>query len=258
MTALCDSMTKVTLDSKEWVALLSSFGTKIEDIELTVSANKISYLVSHSTHAVRFNKTYSTGIESTGFLVFTDLKNTKAFLNKSKGDVTISQMRNRIVLQNGKKSMTLPVHSCNSSQLSQTISKLLIDCEEKDWALFGKKTVLDNHADANLSELVDSLSVAKGLNKDSDYTMKFNAEENELLLQVRKTGGVSFSCYVNTENSDGGNSTVSSSFGSWLLDALSSLKGNHTSRIHLGDSTPIIIEQNGDGWDTTLLIIDQE
>tara|TARA_R110002051_G_scaffold312065_1_gene386924 strand:+ start:504 stop:1286 length:783 start_codon:yes stop_codon:yes gene_type:complete len=251
------AMTKVSLDSKEWLSLLSSFGTKIDDIELTVSTNKISYLVSDKTHAVRYYKTYADGITNTGKLVFTDLKNVKAFLSKSSGDVTISQMRNKIVLQNGKKSMTIPVHSCNSSQLSQTISKLLVDCENTGWILFGKKTNLDNHADANFSELVNSLSVAKGLNKDSDYFIKFNAEENELALQVKKTGDASFLCYVNTENSEGTNDTITSSFGSWVLDALSSLE-HGTSRFHFGNSTPLLVRQEGDTWEKTILIIDQE
>lgn len=252
-------MVKVILDAKEWISLLSSFGTLINDVELNVTENEIDYLTAHSTHAIRYSKHYGDAIKDTGKIAFTDLKNTMAFLKKSKGDVTVSQLSNKIVIQNQKKSINIPSYECKSSQLSQTLSQLLVNSEAERWEKFGRKTILNCHANADFAELVSSLSVAKGLDKESDYLIKFNAEENELALQVKKTGGVSFTCYVNTTDSEGGNETVSSSFGQWLLDALSCVeKGN--ARFHLGSGTPLIIVQDDDEglWEKTILIIDQE
>ena len=250
-------MVKVVLDAKEWISILSSFGSLIEDVEINATENELDYLVGHSTHAVRYNKIYGDAIKNTGRIAFTDLKNTMAFLKKSKGDVTISQLSNKIVIQNQKKSISIPSYECKSSQLSQTLSRLLVESEENNWEKFGRKVVLNCHADADFTELVSSLSVAKGLNKESDYLIKFNAEENELALQVKKTGGIAFTCYVNTTNSEGGNGTVSSSFGQWLLDALSCLSEGEA-QFHLGSGTPLIIIQEGEDWERTVLIIDQE
>ena len=250
-------MVKVVLDAKEWVDVLSSFGGIISDIEINATDSGLDYLVGHSTHAVRYSKSYEGAVKATGRIAFTDLKNTMAFLKKSKGDVTISQLSNKIVIQNQKKSISIPSYECKSAQLSQTLSRLLVESEENGWEKFGRKVVLNCHAEADFSELISSLSVAKGLDKESDYLIKYNAEEDELALQVKKTGGISFTCYVNTTNSEGVNSTVTSSFGKWLLDALSCLS-NGNSQFHLGNGTPLIILQEGDDWERTILIIDQE
>ena len=209
-------MVKVVLDAKEWVDVLSSFGGIISDIEINATDSGLDYLVGHSTHAVRYSKSYEGAVKATGRIAFTDLKNTMAFLKKSKGDVTISQLSNKIVIQNQKKSINIPSYECKSAQLSQTLSRLLVESEENGWEKFGRKVVLNCHAEADFSELISSLSVAKGLDKESDYLIKYNAEEDELALQVKKTGGISFTCYVNTTNSEGVNSTVTSSFGKWF------------------------------------------
>lgn len=250
-------MVKVVLDAKEWINILSSFGDIITDVEINATDEGLKYLVGHSTHAIRYSKTYEEAVKVTGMITFTDLKNTMAFLKKAKGDVTISQLSNKIVIQNQKKSINIPSYECKSSQLSHTLSRLLVESEENNWEKFGRKVQLNCHAEADFSELISSLSVAKGLDKESDYLIKYNAEEDELALQVKKTGGISFICYVNTLNSQGINGTVSSSFGKWLLDALSCLS-NGNSQFHLGNGTPLIILQDGDGWERTVLIIDQE
>ena len=80
-------MVKVVLDAKEWISILSSFGSLIEDVEINATENELDYLVGHSTHAVRYNKIYGDAIKNTGRIAFTDLKNTMAFLKKSKGDI---------------------------------------------------------------------------------------------------------------------------------------------------------------------------
>ena len=66
-------MVKVVLDAKEWISILSSFGSLIEDVEINATENELDYLVGHSTHAVRYSKVYDDAIKDTGRIAFTDL-----------------------------------------------------------------------------------------------------------------------------------------------------------------------------------------
>ncbi len=257
-TAHCDSMGKAILSSKEWLSLLGSVGERIEDVKLVLNkSGTMEYDVAHSSHYIHYKKTYPKAVKESGHLTFTDLKKTKTFLKKCKSDVTIQQSATRLSLKCGSMKMTLPILDCKSTQLAPTLSKLTLNAKNGQWGSFGRGT-FTTHGETSFSDLIDGANIAKSLSADSDFLIKANADEKELVLHAYKQGGAAIICTATIENAQGPNHTVSSSFGPWLLSCLSVLEPNIKSTFHCGDSTVLAVEQSGEGWERTIVVIDQQ
>ena len=251
-------MSKAVLESKEWLSLLSSIGERMEDVKLVLNkSGTIEYDAAHSSHYIHYKKTYPDAVKESGNIVFTDLKKAKTFLKKCKGDVTIQQSATRLSLKSGTMKMTLPILDCKSTQLAPTLSKLTLKAKNGQWGAFGRG-VFTTHGETNFSDLIDGANIAKSLSADSDFLIKANADEKELVLHAFKKGGAAIICTVTIENAQGPNHTVSSSFGPWLLSCLSILDPKVKSTFHCGESTVLAVEQSGEGWERTIVVIDQQ
>ncbi len=258
MKASCDTMTKVILDSKVWVNLLSSLGENITDVVINASApSTIEYHAAHSTYYVHYKVTHENSVKRGGNLTITDMKKTLTFLKNCKGDVTVQQSVSKLSLKCNNKKMTIPLLNCKSAQLAPTMSSLVENSRKGQWIGFGRGT-FTTHGTVNFGDLIDGAKIAKSLSVNSEFLIKSNAEEKELILHAFKTGGTSIICNTEIKDAQGPNHTTSSSFGSWLLGCLTMLDGNVDSTIHCGDSMVLAIEQSGEGWERTIIVLDQD
>jgi|TARA_R110002020_G_scaffold197254_1_gene398314 hypothetical protein len=251
-------MSKAVLESKEWLNLLGSIGERMEDVKLVLNkSGTIEYDAAHSSHYIHYKGTYPDAVKESGNLVFTDLKKAKTFLKKCKGNVTIQQSATRLSLKSGTMKMTLPILDCKSTQLAPTLAKLTLKAKNGKWGTFGRG-VFTTHGETDFSDLIDGANIAKSLSADADFLIKANADEKELVLHAFKKGGAAIICTATIENAQGPNHTVSSSFGPWLLSCLSILNPKVKSTFHCGDSTVLAVEQSGEGWERTIVVIDQQ
>ena len=258
MKAFCDTMTKVILETKLWMKLLSSLGDNITDVVINASTpNVLEYHAAHSTHYVHYKTTHENSVKRGGNLTITDMKKTLTFLKNCKGDVTMQQSASKLSLKCENKMMSIPILNCKSAQLAPTMSSLVEKSRKGHWVSFGKGT-FTTHGTVDFSDLIDGAKIAKSLSVNSDFLIKANAEEKELILHAFKTGGTSIICNTELKNAQGPNHTISSSFGSWLLGCLTMLDGNVESTIHTGDSMVLAIEQSGEGWERTIIVLDQD
>ena len=84
--------------------------------------------------------------------------------------------------------MTLPILDCKSTQLAPTLSKLTLKAKNGQWGAFGRG-VFTTHGETNFSDLIDGANIAKSLSADSEFLIKANADEKELVLHAFKKGG---------------------------------------------------------------------
>ncbi|MAR83897.1 MAG: hypothetical protein CMF55_03795 [Legionellales bacterium] len=230
----------------------------MEDVKLVLNkSGTIEYDAAHSSHYIHYKGTYPDAVKESGNLVFTDLKKAKTFLKKCKGNVTIQQSATRLSLKSGTMKMTLPILDCKSTQLAPTLAKLTLKAKNGKWGTFGRG-VFTTHGETDFSDLIDGANIAKSLSADADFLIKANADEKELVLHAFKKGGAAIICTATIENAQGPNHTVSSSFGPWLLSCLSILNPKVKSTFHCGDSTVLAVEQSGEGWERTIVVIDQQ
>ena len=252
-------MVKVVLDAKVWKSILSSIGDRMEDVRIVASSDDyIEYDAALSTHYIHYKQKHDDAVKAAGNLTFSDMKKTNAFLSKSKGDVIVSELNNKLVMQNGSKKISIPVQSCKTAQLAPTMSRLVLECETGQWRKFGRNTELSTHGKVLFSDLIDGANIAKSLSVDSEFQIKANAEESEIVLHAYKRGGSALTCSADVQDAEGPNHTIVSSFGSWLLSALSVLDNKTLSTFHCGDAAPLIVVQSGEDWERKVVVIDQE
>jgi len=245
---------------------LSGVNEAVKDLKIEVKGGEnphLSYSFAAMTHYFEAKDGIPEAVvKADGELIFSDIPKAIAFLKKSKGDVLVKQMlNNRLSIASGKKKITIPCFEVNSSQLVGKYSRLLDACEKSGGVQFSTAT-LSLCANFQMKEIKDIASMAKLIPKDADYKVQANATENEMMVKVSKGGNASLFANADLEDTEGGEGTITSSFGHWLLPCLMML-GDGKTKIYMGNGTPLILNQGvhedyDGGSSRTLVVIDQE
>ena len=245
---------------------LSAVNDAVKDLKIEVKGGEnpsLSYSFAAMTHYLEVTDDIPEAVvKNDGELIFSDIPKKIAFLKKSKGDVVVKQMlNNRLSIASGKKKITIPCFEVNSSQLVGKYSRLL-DAGEKSGGVQFSTAVLSLGARFNMKEIKDIASMGKLIPKDAEYKVQANATENEVMVKVSKGGNASLFATADLEDTEGGEGTITSSFGHWLLPCLM-MMNDGKAKMYMGDGTPLILNQGVDenhdgGFSRTLVVIDQE
>lgn len=263
-------MPLVTLNAKEWLKHLVPL-IELPDVVIRYGygggtgkgieypAESIEYTVAFNTHYYNCSEVYPTGIQGAGSLTFSDIPKAVAFLKKCKtDDVTIKNSHgNRLMIQCGRKKMSIPCYDSITQQKVPTFQNLVNEMKKpayaKECSYFGG-VALTQGGEIRMNDILDIASLGKLVAKDSDFEVKMNQQEGEFAVKAFKTNSTSM--FVSTELSfgEGADGTVTSNFGAWLLPCLNLLDKDIDTNVNMGNGTVLVAQQAN----KLLVVIDQE
>jgi len=249
-------MTKVNMNRKQLLDFLSEFGKNTEDLRIkfddkhmTASVAFISYYLSKTREVVGV-------VGESGNLDITELVKVRQFLKAAKDDVVnISQTGSAKTLNItcGSSKITMPTSSTIISAAKATLfEKLIEEAETSKWTKF-HSCDLNVSGTITLDEL-STVSKMRGiLNSSPIFKITANPSENEFLISSGKRHETKLFTTLELRDSTGPvTGSVSSTYGSWLMDSIALLGGGEAT-IHIGEATIIALEKDDD----LLVIVDQ-
>jgi len=247
-------MTKVTIDRKQLLDFLSSFGKGVTDIRMSCAGNRITVEVGFATYYLRKQLTGVT-VEEEGIIHIALLEKALAFLKASKQDnVTLRQVKEvkPLHMEAGGNKLQLPsTDDITSAAKTVVVRTLLEKASKQGWSKFAEDE-LTVHATLKTKDLI-SLAGMKGLlAKDSLFKMRIHCGEGDFGIVAGKAATGRLFTTLPALDTDGPNATVETYFGDWLPICLQYLDDGQA-RIHMGDNTLVIFEQN----DTLLMIVNE-
>ena len=247
-------MTKLTVDRKNLLDYLTSFGKGVTDVRMSCAGNRLTVEVGFATYYLRKQLVGAT-IEDEGIIHIALLEKAIAFLKASKQDsVTLRQTAETkpLHMEAGGNKLQLPsTDDITTAAKTVVVRALLEKASAQGWSKFADDE-LSVHATLKTKDLI-SLAGMKGLlAKDSMYKMRIHCGEGEFGIVAGKAATGRLFTTLPALDTDGPNATVQTHFGEWLPTCLQFLDDGET-RLHMGDDTLVIFEQQN-----TLLMIFNE
>lgn len=247
-------MTKVTINRKDLLDFLSSFGKGVTDVRMSCAGNRLTVEVGFSTYYLR-KQLVGASVEEEGFIHIALLEKATAFLKASKQtSVTLRQSSETkpLHMEAGGNKLQLPsTDDITSAAKTVAVRALLEKSSANGWSSFAEDE-LSVHATLKTKDLT-SLAGMKGLlANDSLYKMRIHCGEGEFGIVAGKAATGRLFTTLPALDSDGPNATVETHFGDWLPTCLQFLDDGEA-RLHMGDDTLVIFEQQN----TLLMIINE-
>ena len=253
-------MPTLVLDKDELLSHIGQFPQNINDLRLDLSEDTqvMTYAVGYQTHYLRVKKTLSSGIEKAGSIIISDLDKLVAFVKKCKGQVKLKQMSNgkTLYVSCGNLKMNLPITDCKSTQMLPNFDKLVKNAEADNWRSFGVDNY-DVHGITNLKDFNSISSLKRLIANNSDFKITANADAGEISVAVGKEHDVKIFATSTLDDSEGPVHSVYSNFGPWLMPCLG-LVSPSPAKVHFGQATGLVVEQEGSNEERLLIIIDQQ
>jgi|8_EtaG_2_1085327.scaffolds.fasta_scaffold05230_1 hypothetical protein len=255
-------MVEVNIKTKQAQRFLSSFGSNVDDLKVTIKDGVMEASIAFQTHFFKkkraiedFTTLNPSKAKADGVLNISELTKVSQFVKSCKTDtIKLKQTGSGKTLYviSGTSKLQLPVSATIiSSSKSHLVEKLLTASAEAQWESFNKSELTTSGSVA----ISDVLSVTKMkgiLSSNPSFKVTGNAGEKEFAISAGKTHEARL--FTTTELVDpiGPNASVQSHFGPWLMESLGLLTGA-TATVHMGETSPIIFRQNDD----LLLVVDQ-
>lgn len=251
-----DNMTKIQIDRKQLLDFLSDFGKNTEDLRIKFADGKMTASVAFISHYLSKTRKVEGSILEAGTLDITELVKVRQFIKAAKSDlVTIRQTGSAKTLNItcGSSKISMPTSSTIVSAAKAVLFQKLIDeAVESKWTKF-HSCDLNTSGVITLDEL-STVSKMRGiLNSTPIFKITANPSENEFLISSGKRHETKLFTTLELRDSTGPvTGSVSSTFGSWLMDNIA-LLGKGEATIHMGEATIIALEKDDD----LLVIVDQ-
>lgn len=260
-------MTKLEMDRKKAVSLLSSFGENVKDLKLVLRKGTLTIEVGSSQYYL-IRKIQLTDMSKTkhtdGIIDITALHQTIQFMKKAKGDtVTIEQSGKgkTLYIKSGKTKLQYPTYeTVVSHSKTRLFGQIVKDAVKNMWSVWSKQQLpIELHGTVDISELKTVASM-KGIIGLTSIKVKGNAEEKEFNIQAGKAHSGKLQITVDLIDPDGPRTNIESFFGPWFMECIGLLDDAPAS-VHFGEGTIIAFEQHNTSqnplMNTLLIIIDQ-
>ena len=244
-------MTKISVNRKNLLTLLSSFGTTVGDIRLQAKSVEGGGLligsVGYYTHYLRLTTTCD--IESAGSFAISDINAARAFLKTGKEDtMTLHQegQGKMLYLTCGNAKIHLPGKGTIDSHAHvATIEKLLTGAVKDNWVKWGERT-LSCSASLNSTSTQEVISIHTVLGESPLYTADFYPNQSEIIVKAGKKSKGRMFVTVPLENVKGPEHKVTSVFGANFPINLRALPSGELT-LYMGEDAPIILLHEGTG-----------
>ena len=247
-------MTKLTIDRKQLLDFLTSFGKGVTDVRMSCAGNRITVEVGFATYYLRKQLTGAT-VDEEGIIHIALLEKATAFLKASKQNSVTLRQTNEVKplhMEAGGNKLQLPsTDDITSAAKTVVVRSLLEKASKGGWSKFADDD-LSVHATLKTKDLI-SLAGMKGLlAKDSLYKMRIHCGEGEFGIVAGKAATGRLFTTLPALDTDGPNATVQTHFGEWLPTCLQFLDDGNA-RIYMGEDTLVIFEQQN----TLLMIVNE-
>ena len=247
-------MTKITVERKDLLTFLTSFGKGVTDARMSCSGNRLTIEVGFANYYLRKQMTGAT-VDEEGFIHIALLEKAIAYLKASKQDkVSLRQAAETkpLHIEAGGNKLQLPsTDDILSAAKTVVVRKLLENSSSSGWSSFAGDE-LNVHGDVMTTDLI-SLAGMKGvLAKDSQFKLRAHCGEGEFGIVAGKAATGRLFTTLPFMDNDGPSATISTHFGDWLPVCLQYLDIGKA-RVHMGDETLVIFEQKN----TLLMIVNE-
>ena len=248
-------MTKLSINRKQLLGFLSEFG-KAEDLRIHFDDKSMTASVAFISHYITKTREVDGEVKENGNLDITELVKVRQFLKAAKDDVVnISQTGSAKTLNItcGSSKISMPTSSTIVSAAKASLfEKLIEEAEASEWTKF-HSCDLSVSGVITLDELATVSKMRGILNSSPIFKITANPSENEFLISSGKRHETKLFTTLELRDSTGPvTGSVSSTYGSWLMDSIALLGGGEAT-IHIGEATIIALEKDED----LLVIVDQ-
>lgn len=205
-------------------SFLTGFGPGVGDLRLKAGQMSLSGTVALPTHML--HNRVSANVEDSGEIVIADLPKVLAFTKTLPKDalVTLWQPKNiPLRLISGKTTLTLPTTDYVRSHKSVKKAMALVsEAESNHWKSWAGRA-LTCYGKVKVQDLFQAKSIERVVGKDAPIDAEFDTEDSLWTLKVGHKGGAEMSIGIDIEDCDGPSESCTTSFGSWLPEALQTI-----------------------------------
>ena len=249
-------MTEVTINRKQALGFLSSFGNNVGDLKVTFALDgKMTATVAFMSHYFHKERQVEGTVKTAGTIDISELEKACKFLKSAKGDtVTLKQMGSgkTLYINAGTTKVQFPsstaVVSYSKVPLIERLINQTIDSQWTKWSTFD----LEVSGTVNITDLLTVSKMRGILNASPVFRVIANAEEAELSITAGKRHEARLFNTVTLTDPVGPNASIESTYGPWLMETIG-LLSEGPAEIHFGASTILAVRQNAD----LLIVVDQ-
>lgn len=249
-------MTEVTINRKQAVSFLSSFGSNVGDLKVTFALDgTMKATVAFMSHYFHKETKVEGKVKSAGTIDFTELIKACKFLKSAKGDsVILKQLGSgkTLYINAGATKVQFPSSTAVVSYSKVPVIERLINKSiDSQWSKW-HESELSVSGKVNITDILAVSKMRGILNSSPIFKVIADAQEKELSITAGKRHEARLFNTVTLKDAAGPHGSVESTFGPWLMESIGLLSEGEA-EIHFGDSTILAIEQDKD----LLIVVDQ-
>ena len=249
-------MTEVSIDRKQALQFLSSFGKNVGDLKVTFAIDgKMTATVAFMSHYFHKERQVQGIVRTAGTIDISELEKACKFLKSAKSDnVTLKQLGSgkTLYINAGTTKVQFPSSTAIVSYSKvPLIERLINDSKDSQWTKW-HNAELEIGGVVNITDLLTVSKMRGILNASPIFKVIANAEEGELSITAGKRHEARLFNTVTLTDPVGPNASIESTYGPWLMENIGLLsEGN--AEVHFGSNTILAVEQDND----LLIVVDQ-